>query len=89
MRKGDHHTTNRMFRARIYGQGFTLLAIVAGSYYYQHDRDKRKEFEGKVAEKKATEKRDAWIRELEARDREDQEYKAQMRAAREAAERRS
>ena len=76
IRAGDHHTTNRMFRARIYAQAFTLAAMVAGSYYYQADRSKRKEFEGVLAEKKAREKNEAWIRELEARDLEDREWKA-------------
>ena len=92
IRAGDHHTTNRMFRARIYAQGFTLAAMVAGSYYYQADRSKRKEFEGVLAEKKAREKNEAWIRELEARDQEDREWKAKrdkvrgIKAAKEAEE---
>jgi len=73
IRRGDHATTNRMFRARIYAQGFTLLCLVAGSYYYAEDRDKRKVFEGVKAEQRAKEKNEKWIRELEARDREDRE----------------
>ena len=73
IRRGDHATTNRMFRARIYAQGFTLLCLVAGSYYYAEDRDKRKVFEGVKAEQRAREKNEKWIRELEARDREDRE----------------
>jgi hypothetical protein len=68
-----------MFRARIYAQGFTLVAMVVGSMYWKTDRQKRKEFDAVVAERKAKEKNEAWIRELEARDREEQE----MRAARE------
>lgn len=87
MRRGDHNTTNRMFRARIYAQAFTLLAVVAGSMYYKQDREKRKEFDGAVAERKAREKAEAWIRELEARDREDKELKAKRDAAREAGRR--
>ena len=74
-----------MFRARIYAQGFTLLAIVAGSMYYQTDRQKRKEFEGVVAERKAKEKNEAWIRELEARDREDKDWRARKQAINQAA----
>ena len=73
MRAGDHVTTNRMFRARILAQGFTLLCLVAGSYYYAEDRDKRKAFEGTKAEQKAKERNEKWIRELEARDREERE----------------
>ena len=62
-----------MFRARIYAQGFTLVAIVAGGFYYAEDREKRKEYEGVKTAQKAREKNEAWIRELEARDREDRE----------------
>jgi len=70
-----------MFRARIYAQGFTLVAMVVGSMYWKTDRQKRKEFDQVVAERKAKEKNEAWIRELEARDREEQEIRA-ARAAR-------
>jgi len=82
IRSGDHNRTNRMFRARIYAQGFTIVAMVAGSMYWQKDRDKRKEFEGVLAEKKAKERNEAWIRELEARDLEDREMKAARQARR-------
>ncbi|CAD6447757.1 cc278e95-1b57-41d8-a488-07dd1ae4b1e7 [Sclerotinia trifoliorum] len=75
IRAGDHNRTQRMFRARIYAQGFTLLAMVAGSMYWDSDRKKRKEFEGVLAEQKAKEKNEAWIRELEARDEEDKEMR--------------
>ena len=82
MRAGDHNRTNRMFRARIYAQGFTIVAMVAGSAYWQTDRQKRKEFEGAVAERKAQEKSEAWIRELEARDEEEKELRAIREARR-------
>lgn len=75
---GDSVTANRMFRNRIYAQAFTLLALVAGSMYYDKDRKKRKEFEGVIAERKAKEKNEAWIRELEARDKDDKEWKVRM-----------
>lgn len=57
--------------------------MVVGSIYYQKDRDKRKEYDLLVAQKKAESKRDAWIRELEARDEEDKLAKAKRDAARE------
>jgi len=78
IRAGDHHQTNRMFRARIYAQGFTLLALVAGSIFYKDERVRRKQFETVLEEKKAAEKRDKWIRELEARDKEDQEWRERI-----------
>lgn len=84
MRAGDHHTTNRMFRARIVAQGFTLVCIVAGSIYYAEDRAKRKVFDGAVAQRKAQEKNEAWIRELEARDQEEKELQAKKEELRKA-----
>ncbi|KZF26238.1 hypothetical protein L228DRAFT_235336 [Xylona heveae TC161] len=86
MRRGDHARTNRMFRARIYAQGFTLLAIVAGSAYYKEEREKRHEYDTAVAQQKAKEKSEAWIKELEARDLEEKEYQERRKAARQAAE---
>lgn len=82
IRAGDHNKTNRMFRARIYAQAFTLAAVVAGSMYWQTDRQKRKEFDVVIAEQKAKEKNEAWIRELEARDQEEKEFKAAREARR-------
>lgn len=82
IRAGDHNRTNRMFRARIYAQGFTLIAMLAGSAYWQQDREKRKEFDGVIAEKKAKEKNEAWIKELEARDEEEKHIKAVREARR-------
>jgi hypothetical protein len=75
IRRGDHHQTNRMFRARIYAQGFTLIALVAGSIFYKDERLKRKRFEAAVEDKKAAEKREKWLKELEARDIEDREWR--------------
>ncbi|RVX68472.1 hypothetical protein B0A52_07895 [Exophiala mesophila] len=80
IRQGDHHQTNRMFRARIYAQGFTLLALVAGSIFYKDERVQRKKFEAALEEKKTAEKRDKWIQELEARDREDQLWREKIEA---------
>ena len=76
MRHGDKHKTNRMFRRRIYAQGFTILAMLAGSIYWDKDRSKRKEYQGLIDEKKKKEKHDAWIRELEIRDQEEEELRA-------------
>lgn len=78
IRQGDHHQTNRMFRARIYAQGFTLVALVAGSIFYKDERMQRKKFEKTLEDKKNAEKRDKWIKELEARDKEDQEWRSRF-----------
>lgn len=77
-----------MFRARIYAQGFTLLAIVAGSIFYQDERLKRRSFEKALEAKRAAEKRDKWLAELEARDAEDRAWRENIeRESGEAAER--
>jgi hypothetical protein len=84
MKSGDHAKTNRMFRRRIYAQGFTLLAMVAGSAYWEKDRKKRTEYNELLEEKKKKDKRDAWIRELEARDDEDKAFAAMNKRLAEA-----
>lgn len=78
IRHGDHHQTNKMFRARIYAQGFTLVALVAGSIFYQDERLKRRSLEKAVEQKKALEKRDKWLAELEARDVEDRAWRERI-----------
>ncbi|PYI06533.1 mitochondrial hypoxia responsive domain protein [Aspergillus sclerotiicarbonarius CBS 121057] len=84
MKVGDSVEMNKMFRARIYGQFFTLIAVVAGGMYYKTERTQRKEFEQMVEARKSQEKRDAWLRELEIRDKEDQGWR-ERHAAIEAA----
>jgi Flp pilus assembly protein TadB len=78
MRKGDHKTTNLFFRRRLYAQTFTIAALCAGNMYWQEDRKKRKEHNKMVEERKAMEKRDRWLRELEIRDEEEKAWNAKM-----------
>ncbi|KAL4810987.1 hypoxia induced protein conserved region-domain-containing protein [Aspergillus unguis] len=84
MKRGDSVEMNRMFRARIYAQAFTLVAVCAGGMYFKTERAQRKEFEQQLELRKATEKRDAWLRELEIRDKEDRDWR-ERHAAIEAA----
>ncbi|KAH7155738.1 altered inheritance of mitochondria protein 31, mitochondrial [Dactylonectria estremocensis] len=78
LRRGDSKAANRMFRARVAAQGFTVLAMVAGSMYYNKDREKTKELRKLKEERDAEEKRIKWIRELEARDEEEKAFKAHL-----------
>lgn len=71
MRRGDHQQVQRMFRARVAAQAFTVIAMVAGSWYYAADRQKQKELWKLKEQQDAEEKRQKWIRELEVRDAED------------------
>lgn len=78
MRKNDHVKANIMFRRRIYAQGLTIAALVAGSSYWGQDRKKREEFQKAEKERTKMERRDRWLAELEARDREDKEMKERI-----------
>ena len=79
-----------MFRARIAAQGFTVVAMVAGGMYYAEDRNKQKELWKLKEQQNAEEKREKWIKELEARDEEEKALKAMIEKRRKrAAERTS
>ncbi|KAF6234805.1 hypothetical protein HO173_007025 [Letharia columbiana] len=78
IRQGNGARTNQFFRYRLYAQSFTLVAMLGGSYYYNADRLKRKEYTDLAKKRKSQEKRDAWIRELEARDQEDREWREKL-----------
>jgi len=78
LRKGDSKQANRMFRARVMAQGFTVIAMVAGSMYYSKDREKSAELRKLQEAKDAEEKRNKWIRELEIRDAEEQAMKSRL-----------
>jgi len=82
MRRNDHHRANIMFRRRIYAQFFTIAAIVAGSAYWSKDREKRKELERVEGERKAAERREKWLAELDARDAEDRQMRERVKERR-------
>lgn len=50
--------------------------MLAGSAYWETDRAKRKQYDGLVAEKQKKERHEAWLRELEIREEEEQELRA-------------
>ncbi|RBR17118.1 uncharacterized protein FIESC28_06620 [Fusarium coffeatum] len=86
LRRGDSKQANRMFRARVAAQGFTVFAMLAGSMYYQKDREKSKELRQLQEQKDAEEKRQKWIRELEARDDEEKAMRARLEKRRQQAQ---
>ncbi|KAK1753450.1 hypoxia induced protein conserved region-domain-containing protein [Echria macrotheca] len=77
-RRGDHQQVQRMFRARVAAQAFTVIAIVAGGAYYSKDRQKQRELWKIQQQQEAEEKRQKWIRELEIRDEEDKALKEKL-----------
>lgn len=86
IRRGDSYRAQQMFRMRLYGQSFTIAAMVGGSLYYNSDRILRKEYEERKQAIKAQEKREAWIKELEARDREEKDWREKIKAVTEKRE---
>lgn len=45
--------------------------MVGGSYYWESDRAKRRQFDQLTEEKHKQERKEAWLTELEARDKEE------------------
>jgi len=88
-RRGDHAQVQKMFRARVAAQAFTVVAIVAGGAYYQQDRQKQKEVWKQKEQQEAEEKRQKWIRELEIRDEEDRSLKERLEKRKKRAAERS
>lgn len=86
LRRGDSKQANRMFRARVLAQGFTIVAMVAGSMYYSKDREKTAELRKLKEQRDAEEKRRKWIRELEVRDEEEKAIKTRLQEKIQAAE---
>ena len=78
IRRGNGSKANQFFRYRLYAQSFTLVAMLGSSYYYNADRLKRKEYTNLKKQQQAQEKREAWIRELEAREDEDKQWREKM-----------
>lgn len=78
MRRGDHNQVQRMFRARVLAQGFTVVAMVAGGLYFGAERHKERELWKLEEAQTAEEKRQRWIRELEARDEEDKAMRERL-----------
>lgn len=86
MRRGDHAGVQRMFRARIGAQAFTIVAMVAGGAYYGADREKRKELIKLEAQQRAEERNQKWLRELEVRDEEEKKLQAAVKRKRDRLE---
>ncbi|KAH9983670.1 hypoxia induced protein conserved region-domain-containing protein [Xylariaceae sp. FL0662B] len=88
MKRGDHNQVQRMFRARVGAQAFTVCAMVAGGAYYGADRKKRQELIKLEAQQRAEERQRKWLHELEVRDDEDTQLKAAMKRRQDRVERR-
>ncbi|KAB5584985.1 hypoxia induced protein conserved region-domain-containing protein [Coniochaeta sp. 2T2.1] len=85
VRRGDHKGAQKYFRARVAAQGFTVLAMVFGGYYYQSDRHKEREQWKLQRERDSQDQKQRWIRELEIRDEEEKALQARIEKRRERA----
>ncbi|CAK7273981.1 Respiratory supercomplex factor 1, mitochondrial [Sporothrix epigloea] len=83
VRKGDHHQAQRMFRARVIAQGFTILAVVGGGIYLADDRKKERQQWALERQQKQQADTQKWIRELEARDAEEKALQERITRRRE------
>lgn len=88
VRRGDHKGAQKFFRARVAAQGFTVLAMVFGGYYYQADRHKERELWKLQRDRDSEEQRQRWIHELEVRDEEEKALQERMAKRRERAAKR-
>ena len=86
LRSGNQRSANKYFRWRIYAQGFTVLAMVAGSVYFgdvrKADRLRKEERE----RDKAKVARDRWLADLDAYEEERKQQVARREARRAARE---
>lgn len=80
LRKGNQQSANKYFRWRVYAQGFTVLAMVAGSAWYGETRKENKIKKDAAEKIKAQAARDRWLNELEAYQIEVDQMKAKKEA---------
>ncbi len=85
-RRGDHNQAQRMFQARVLAQGFTVVVMCVGGIYLATERRQERELWKIQQRQQEEEKRQKWIRELEARDEEDRAVRELMNRRRKKVE---
>ena len=86
VRTGNTRSAQVWFRWRVGLQGFTLLALVFGSIYYDKAFTEQKKSDEELAIEKARMREKLWIEELERRDNEMKDRQRRAQLAREAME---
>ena len=82
IRTGNTQKAQVWFRWRVALQGFTILALIGGSMYYDNLFGAERKTEEELAVEKAKMREKLWIEELERRDAEMKDRKKRAEAAR-------
>ncbi|ODQ63959.1 altered inheritance of mitochondria protein 31, mitochondrial, partial [Nadsonia fulvescens var. elongata DSM 6958] len=81
VRSGNRQMANKMFKYRVGFQGFTVLSLVIGGWYYDKEK-KEKKTQDQLDFEKAKIRERLWIEELERRDAESNARKEKAALAR-------
>ncbi|KAK9454585.1 hypoxia induced protein conserved region-domain-containing protein [Dipodascopsis uninucleata] len=75
IRGGRSKSANRYFTLRVIFQGFTLAALVGGSYYLSHDTKSKEE----LMKEKAERRKKLWLEELDRQSRQIESYSSESK----------